>query len=226
VGACDKTVIPTLVVRPQDLSLKVNELSEKVIAGIMSSPEMEIIGLSSAMFLACSAVNMASDIANVWVNEIGLDHVEVPILGTFEAVLIKIGRKSKIDHKKRVEEEEKEMSLSTAREGQVIAVRRGERLERVITLCLIKLQKVNKLKLIAAASAINDAISLALKLTQGQVAKGPIGVNFIDLYSLSAREDPSKKMTGISIYLEKGHATVQSSWHTDMIRRLKKQTKL
>ena len=123
-------------------------------------------------------------------------------------------------------EEEKEMILSTAGEGQLIAVRRGEILERVITLCLIKLQRVNKLKLIAAASAINDAIILALKLTQGQVAKDPIGVNFIDLYSLPAREDPSKKMTGMSIYLDKGHATVQSSWHTDIIKRLKKQTKM
>jgi hypothetical protein len=213
-----------LVVKPQDLSLKVNELSEKIIACIMSNSEMEIIGLSGAVFLACSAVNMASDIANVHVNEVSFGYVEFPILGTFETVFIKIGTKPEIDVKERVEEEEKGMNLSTEREGQLITVRRGEKIERLITLCLIKFQRTDKLKLIAAATAINDAVSLALKLTEGQVAKDPIGISFVGLHSLPSREDPLRKMTGISIYLKKGNKTVQSHWHKTIIERMRKQT--
>lgn len=220
------TKIEPLVIRPQDLSLRVNELSEKIISGIMSNPEMEIIGLSSAIFLACSAVNMASDIANVNLNEICLDFVEVPILGKFEAILMKVGRESTVDRKKRVEKEEKGMSLTTGREGQLIAVRRGERIERLVTLCLLRFQKVDKLKLIAAATAINDAISFTLKLTEGYVAKDPIAISFIDLHTLESREDPSKKMTGISIYLEKGRKTVRSTWHKELIEKLKRKKRL
>lgn len=215
-----------MVIKPQDLSVRVNELSERIIAGIMDNSEMEIIGLSSAMFLACSAANMASDIANVHKHEISVDYVDVPILGAFEAVLIKVGRESKVDWKKRVEEEEKGMILTTEREGQLISVRRSERVERLITLCLIKLQNVKKLKLIAAASAINDAISLVLRLTKGEVAKDPVGVSLVSLYSLPAREDALKKITGMSIYIKKGVETKFSSWHTSIIERLKKQSRI
>lgn len=189
----------------------------------MRNPEMEIIGLSSAIFLTCSGVNMATDIANVNIGEICVDYVEVPIIGEFEAILIKVGIESTVDRKKRVEEEEKGMSLTTEREGQIVAVRRGDRLERLVTLALLKFQKVDKLKLIAAATAINDAVSFALKLTEGKVAKDPIGINFIDLQTIKSREDPSKKMTGISIYLEKGHKTVRSQWHKDFIKKLKEK---
>jgi len=217
--------VQPLVIRPQDLSMKVNELSEKIIYGIMSQPEMEIVGLSSAIFLACSAVNMASDIANVHVNEISFDYVDIPVVGKFEAFLVRVGRESAIDRKDRTAEEEKGMNLSTDREGQLITVRRGEKPERLVTICLIKFQRVNKLKLIAAATAMNDAVSLALLMTEGQVAKYPIAINFVDLTSLPAREDPSKKMTGISIYLEKDHKTVHSSWHVNLLKKLLKERK-
>lgn len=203
-----------------------NELSEKIISGIMRSSEMEIIGLSSAIFLACSAVNMASDIANVNIHEICLDYVKVPIVGEFEAILIKVGRKSVVDRKKRVEDEEKGMSLAPERGGQLVAVRRGDRVERLVTFCLLRLQEADKLKIIAAATAINDAVSFVLKLTEGEVAKDPLAISFIDLHTLKSREDPSKKMTGISIYLEKGHKTVPSTWHEEFMKKLRTKKRL
>ena len=214
-----------MIIRPQDLSLRVNELSEKIIYGIMRNPEVEILGLNSAVFLACSAVNMATDIANVTVNEICLDYVKIPIFGEFEAILIKVGKKPTVDRKKRVKEEEKGMILSTGREGQIVAVRREERIERVVTLCLLRFQSIDKIKIIAAGRAINDAVSLALKLTEGEVAKEPVAINFIDLYTILSREDPTKKITGISIYLEKGRKTDRPAWHGKFIKKLKAQRK-
>lgn len=217
---------PLIIIRPQDISLKVNEFSEKIISGIMSNPEIDIVGLSNGIFLACSAVNMASDIANVNINEIALGYIEVPILGKFEAVFIRVGSTPELNRGKRAKEEEKDMNLSTEREGQLITIRRQEQLDRVLTLCLIKLQRVEKLKIIAAASAINDAVSLALKLTEGRVAKYPIAITLVDLYSLPARDDPLKKMTGVSIFLEKNHDTQRSPWFEDLTKRLKKLPRL
>ena len=47
--------IEPLIIKPQDL---------------MRAEEFDVIGLSDAIFIACSAVNIATDIANSYVNEI------------------------------------------------------------------------------------------------------------------------------------------------------------
>lgn len=213
--------IEPLIIKPQDLSLKVSDLSEKVVLNLMKSEEFDVIGLSDAIFLACSAVNIATDIANAHVNELYADTLEIPILGSMEAIFIRVGREAKLDVAKRIEEEEKGMILTTDKEGQLITVRRGLRMEKLVTLCLIKLSKTEKLKLIAAASAINDAVKLALQLTKGPVAKEPVGISFMTLYSIPSREDPQKKMTAISIYLEKGRKTEYSKRHQELIKKLK-----
>ena len=212
--------VEPIIVKPQDLSLRVNVLSERVILGMMKAEQLDIIGLNTAVFLACSAINIATEIANIHVNELCVDYIKVPVLGRFEAVFARVGKEPKIDIKSRIEEEEKGMNLTTDREGQLIAVRRGGRIEKLVTLCLLKLSRVEKLKLIAAASAINDAVSLALHLTQGSISKEPIGITFISFSSIQSRDDPTKKMTGISIFLEKGQKTAYSKRHQELVKKL------
>jgi len=213
--------IEPLIIKPQDLALRVSDLSERVVLSLMNAEEFDVIGLSDAIFLACSAVNIATEIANAHVNELYADTLEIPILGNMDTIFIRVGRESKLDIAKRTEEEEKGMILTTERDGQLVAVRRGLRMEALVTLCLIKLSKVEKLKLMAAASAINDAVRLALQITKGPVAKEPVAINFMSLYTIPSREDPQKKMTAISIYLEKGHKTEYSRRHQELIKRLK-----
>lgn len=210
-----------LIITPQDLSLRLSDISERVVLNLMQAENFDVIGLGDAMFLACSAVNIATDIANAHINEMYIDNLKIPILGSIGAVFIRIGREPKIDLPKRIEEEEKGMILTTDRDGQLIAVRRGGRIEKLVTLCLIKLTKVEKLKIIAAASAINDAINLALQLTQGPVAKESIGISFMNLDTITSRDDPQKKMTAISIYLRKGYKTEYSKRHQELIKKLK-----
>ena len=212
--------VEPIIVKPQDLSLRVNVLSERVILGMMKAEQLDIIGLNTAVFLACSAINIATEIANIHVNELCVDYIEIPVLGRFEAVFVRVGKEPKIDINSRIEEEEKGMNLTTDREGQLIAVRRGGRIEKLVTICLLKLSRVEKLKVIAAASAINDAVSLVLQLTQGSISKEPIGITFISFSTIQSRDDPTKKMTGISIFLKKGQKTAYSRRHQELVKKL------
>lgn len=214
--------IEPIIVKPQDLSFKVSDISERVIRGMMEAEELDIIGLDTAMFLACSAINIATDIANVHINDLCADYIEVPVLGKFDAVFARLGREAKIDIKSRIEEEQKGMNLTTDREGQLIAVRKSGRIEKLVTLCLLKLSKAEKLKVIAAATAINDAISLALQLAKGPISKVPIGISFMSLSSIESRDDPAKKVTGVSIFLRKGQKTEYSKRHLELVRKLEK----
>lgn len=213
--------IEPLIITPQHLSLKISDISERVVLNLMKAEDFDVIGIGDALFLACSAVNMATDIANAHINEMYVDNLEIPILGSVAAIFIRIGREPQIDIASRIEQEEEGMTLTTERDGQLIAVRRGGRIEKLVTLCLIKLTKVEKLKIMAAASAINDAIKLALQLTKGPVAKESIGISFMNLGTIASRDDPQKKMTAMSIYLRKGYKTEYSKRHQELIKKLK-----
>lgn len=210
-----------LIIKPSDLSLRVTELSEKVIAGLMGTQDFNVIGLGDAIFIACSAVNITTEIAKAYVNELSVGSFEIPILGSMNAIFIGLSREPKLDISKKVKDEEKDMILTTARDGQIIAVRRGAPIEKLVTLCLIKFSKVKRLKIIAAAGAINDAVNLAINLTEGHVSREKIGISFINIYPIETREDATKKMTAISIYLEKGHKTVRSRRYKKMVDTLK-----
>ena len=47
-------------------------------------------------------------------------------------------------------------------------------------------------------------LSLALKLTNGQISKDPVGIKLFHLYSIVMRNDPTKSIAAVSIYLQKG----------------------
>ncbi|MEM3789020.1 MAG: hypothetical protein QXN95_04040 [Candidatus Bathyarchaeia archaeon] len=113
-----------LIIKPQDLSLKVSNLAEKVVRNLMEAEEFDVIGLSDAIFLACSAVNIATDIANAHINELYADTLEIPILGSMEAIFIRVGREKKLDVLERIKKEEEGMILTTDRDGQLITVSR------------------------------------------------------------------------------------------------------
>jgi DNA-binding protein len=210
-----------LVIRPADTSLRISEVAERIISGIMEAEELDIVGVSNGIYLTCASINMAKDIANVNVNEICLDYVDVPVVGKIETISCGLSKKQIIDYKKLVAEEEADMHLTTDREGQIISVGGGISLDKLLTLCLLKFSKTGKLKIIAAGRVINDAVSLSLKLTKGQISKEAIGIDLVDLYSIETKADPTKRTTAISIYLKKGCITQYSKRHTDLIRKIK-----
>ena len=90
---------------------------------------------------------------------------------------------------------------------QTVSVSRGSTLERLLTISLLRLAKFNEIRIVAAGGSINDAVSLALKLTTGQISKGARGIELLHLYSIVMRNDPTKSIAAISIYLQKGKLT-------------------
>ena len=210
-----------LVVRPVDAALKINEVAEKIICGIMDSGELNVVGIGSGIYLACASINFAKDIANVHINEISIDYLDVPGQGKTEVVSSMLSSKDGApDIAKLVADEELDMTLSTGREGQVVSVGRGTSPDTLLTLMLIKFASFRKLKIVAAGGSINDAASIALKLCKGGISKEAIGIDLIDLYPIEMRNDPTKKITAISIYLKKGAPTQYSERHLELLKKI------
>jgi DNA-binding protein len=207
-----------IVIKPSDISLKVSDFAERIISGIMESGELDVIGISDAMFLACSAVNMATEIANVFVDEICIDTIEVPLLGKIGAVYAHLSQSRTCDSAKLALEEERTMPDLPE---QTISIGRDLKMEKLLTICLLKLTRFDRLKLMAAGGAINDAIILALKLTTGRISKEPLEVKLIQMYSINTRADESKKISAMSIYLKKGVNTQYSKRYADLLKKLK-----
>jgi DNA-binding protein len=205
-----------IAIGPSDTSLKTSDVAEKIISGIMESGELDVIGVSDAMFLACSAINMTTEIANIFINETFIEPLEDSALGKVSAISAHLSQTENLDFKKLVEKEDKMMV-----EDQAVSVSRGISTDKLLTICLLKLSRYDKVKLMAAGGAINDAVSLALKVTTGKISKDTVGVNLVDIYSIVSREDKNRKITAISIYLKKGVTTENSKRHNDFLEKLK-----
>ena len=122
------------------------------------------------------------------------------------------------DFEKTVKTEESQMKNPYE---QTISIARGSSPEKLLTLSLLKLSRFDRLKIMAAGEAINDAILLALKLTTGKISKDPIGVEVIHLYSINTRSDATKKIVAISIYVQKNSETQYSKRHSELLKKIK-----
>ncbi len=59
-----------ILLQPTDASAKTTDVVEGIIADIMEEGEVNVVGLNDSIFLACSAMNMATEIAKVYVDDI------------------------------------------------------------------------------------------------------------------------------------------------------------
>ncbi len=198
-----------IVVWPSDVTLKTSDITEKIISAIMEAGEVDLVGVGEAMFLVCSAINLSCEIANINVSQISLESVEDPKLGKTGAIYVHLAQKESDNYEKLVAEEEKYMDNLNDR---TISVGREIPVEKLVTRSLMALARFDEIKLIAAGSSINDAILLALKLSNGQITRDPVGVRLIYVYSINMRNDPAKRISAISIYLKKGANSLQSEF--------------
>jgi hypothetical protein len=190
-----------ILLKSTDASAKITDVVESIVTDVLAVGEVNIVGLNDSMFLVCSAINMASEIAKIHVDDIDIAPIEVPSLGKVEAVSAHLAQKESSDYAALAEVEDK--SLTNGIE-QTVSVSRTVTIERLLTISLLRLAKFDKLKIVAAGGSINDAITLALKLANGQITKDAIGIKLFYLHSISMRNDPTKSVAAISIYLEKG----------------------
>ena len=206
-----------ILLQPADASAKITDIVEGIISGIMETGEVSIVGLNDSMFLVCSAINMATEIAKVYVDDIDIASLEVPVLGKVSAVSAHLSQKQAGDYSALAEKEEKSM---TDLAEQTISVSRAATMERLLTISLLRLAKFDEVKIVAAGGSINDAISLALKLTNGQISKDTIGIKLFHLYSIVMRNDPTKSIAAISIYLYKGLSTRYTKRQSALLKKL------
>jgi len=206
-----------IAIKPADASLKTSDVAEKIISGIMESQELDAVGIGDAIFLVCSAINMTTDIANVFVDETFIAPIEDPVLGKTPAIFAHLSQTKKADFSLIVEAEDKGML-----DDQTVSVSRGINMDKLLTICLLKLSRYDKLKVMAAGGAINDAVALALKVTTGKISKDVVGVKLVDIYSIISREDKNRKITAISIYLQKGTSTQPSKRQSELLEQLKR----
>jgi DNA-binding protein len=187
------------------------------VSGILENGEINVIGINDSIFLACSAINMATEIAKIYVDDIFIDNLEVPVLGRACAISAHLAQKLIWNYTELAEREGKEMEDVAE---QTISVSRAATMERLLTISLLRLAKFEEVRIVAAGSSINDAVSLALKLSNGQISKDPIGIKLLHLYSILMRNDPTKSIAAVSIYLQKGTPTLYSKRQSDLLKEI------
>jgi len=155
----------------------------------------------------------------VYINDICITNLEIPVLGKTYAISAYLAQKQIWDYSKFAEQEEKEMNDIA---DQTISVSRGTAMERLLTISLLRLAKFDEVRIVAAGSSINDAVVLALELTNGQISKDIIGIKLIHLYSILMRNDPTKSIAAVSIYIQKGISTRYIKRQTDLLKKIEK----
>jgi hypothetical protein len=193
-----------IIVGPADVSSKVSDVTERIISGIMEAGEVDVIGVGDSMFLVSSALNQSCEIAKIYINQIGIENLQDPTVGKTGAVFVHLSQNQTVDYDKKIAEEE--LALENIGD-RTISVGHEVPMEKLVTRSLMSLARFDEIKLIAAGGSINDAVLLALKLTSGQISRDAVGVKLIHLYSITMRNDPAKKISAISIYLQKGVTT-------------------
>lgn len=124
-----------IAVQPSDVSLKTTDVVERIISGIQESGEVDVVGINDAIFLACSAVCMATEIANVSINDLYIGSLKAPSLGQASAILMHLGQKQICDYAQLAGQEEKGMQDV---EEQTISVSRAATMERLLTISLLR----------------------------------------------------------------------------------------
>lgn len=198
--------------------ISVTDIVERIISGILEGGDVNVVGVGDGIFSACSAVNMATEIAKVYVNDLFIGSLQAPALAKTSAISILLGQKQLVcDYPKLAEQEEKSMKDI---EEQTVSVSRGATMERLVTVSLLRLAKFDEIRIVAAGGSINDAVSLALRLFEGQISKEQVGIKLVHLYSIKMRNDPSKSIAAISIFLQKGLSGVYSKRQRDLLKKL------
>jgi DNA-binding protein len=206
----------TILIQSQDANAKITDVVEGIICGIMDAGEVNVVGVGDAMFLACSAINMATEIAKAYVDDIDIAALNLPS-GKVAAVSAHLSQKQAGDYGALAEAEDKQLGDATE---QTISVSRASTMERLITICLLRLAKFDEVKVVAAGGSINDAIALALTLVGGQISKDHVGIKLFHLYSIIMRNDPTKSIAAVSIYLQKGVTTRYTKRQTELLKQL------
>jgi hypothetical protein len=194
-----------IILRPEQTSfIRVPDLSEKIVQSLVNYGYVDVIGISSAIFLACGAVNMSRHIANVNVKTLAADYIDIPIVGKFDAIFFHLTKEIGIDFDTEIKKWDTVLNEGGNQAGKIVTVSKAERPERLTTIALMKLSNNQLVKIAAAGTTINTAVSMSLQLTRANISKFNVGIAFIGLNSIQQRNNPNKSTTALQIYIGRG----------------------
>ena len=208
-----------VVLRPEDLANKrVSTIIDGIIQTLVTHKELDVVGISSAIFLACSSANIVASVSKFNASKISIDYLEYPVIGKFEAIFLTLSKEGSSNHVERVKALESEIVGGPG--GSVVAVTKQDRLERITSLCLFRLREYSLVKILAAGTAITGAVLAALQVSKGGIAREEVGIPLVDLSSIPRREPEGKSTTAIAIYLKRGHKTDYDVHHEELKKYL------
>jgi hypothetical protein len=198
----------------------VYQFSDQIINGLRKETEMFVVGVGSAISMACMAVQRASSISKVAIDEVSLDYVGSPALG-LGGVFFILNKESTRDWDAEKTELEKKMKLTFEHGGQLIVVSNALSPEKAIPLSLSRLSQSDLLKISAAGSAINRAALIALELTKGNIARDRLGLCLVAISTVKHTvKETVVPETVMDIFIRKGFETVYSKKHNGILKML------
>lgn len=193
------------------------ELSERIIQGLASPEIVDLVGIGSAIPCVVGGVNLSRNIARVNIKSVTLDNISIPIYGTQEAIFFELSREPETpspfikDFESKSDEEKAQLTIS---------VFKGDRIASITNQILFKLSRYPQIKVIASGFTIVTAVRATLQVVTSGISKEPISISAILATSISRRDNPSKKISAIQIYLASGHETVYPPRHAEVLAQL------
>jgi len=196
------------------------ELSEQIIQGITSPEIVDVVGIGSGIPGVIAAVNLARNIARVNIKSVTLDNISIPIYGNQEAIFFELSREPEVE----IESIKNFDSKSEMEKAQLtISVHKGDRIATITNQLLFKLSRNTEVKIIASGFTIVTAVRAILQVATSGISREPISISGVVATSISRRDNPSKKIAALQVYLESGHETVYPSRHSEVLQQLIKR---
>lgn len=211
--------MPPIFIRPQDATAKSpNTLAEELIQQSLSNDVLDVLGIGSAISLACSTVGIATGIARLYLKRILLDYIETAIVD-FEAIYFMLSTKPTTEVTDTVKKLEAEITSNKAGPGgQIVLVSKLAETRRITTTCLYKIQEFELVKIAGAGFAIGSAVSAALQVVR--LSKDPVKIVATSLEAIPAKTT-GRPTTALNIYIRRGKGPERDADFTRTLSELK-----
>lgn len=182
------------------------DLSQNIIQDLMKTDLTTVVGYGSGISLAIAAVDISRNIANVNIQSISLDYIHLTSTYAPEAIFIELSKNPPVPMPL-VEEFERQSHEEVF--ARTIAVGREDRVEMITNQILWRLNRFDKIRIMASGYAMMIAIKSSLQVTASGIAKGPVGISGVTIGSIERKiqVESNKRIPAIQIYLEKGKQT-------------------
>ena len=190
-----------LVITPRYSDTKgPRELSSEIIQMLVENENFVVVGIGTSIPMVLSAINLSRNIANINLYQVSFDYIPIPLFGKQETIFIELGREKKAPSQIVTEFEQLDEGTKNYR---TVWVSRGQDLARITDEILYKITINDNLRVMASGIAIVLTIKSVLQAIQPGISKNSLGVEAVVIESLKRRNDATKMVPSIQIYIVK-----------------------